>query len=103
MPKGPKYKKGFTFRHHFDEWWDRRPHEWKVRLIVFLGFMALVGAAAALFWGHRWMEREELMTEAKRLHEKRIQEMDSRLISETPAQPPPLTPPPVSLEIRPGE
>ena len=37
MPKGTKFKKGFTWRHYFDEWWDRRPQEWKVRLFVFGG------------------------------------------------------------------
>ena len=44
MLKGPKFKKGFTWRHHFDEWWDRRSQEWKVRLFV---GVVLGGAAVA--------------------------------------------------------
>lgn len=103
MSKGPKYKKGFTWRHYFDEWWDRRPHEWKVRLFVFFGLVTAMVAVALVFWAHRWAERNELMTQAKQLHERRIQEIDGRLVGEPPAQPPPLIPPSASMEVRPGE
>lgn len=103
MPKGPKYKKGFTLRHYFDEWWDRRPHEWKVRLFVFFGFVTVIAAIAVLFWAHRWTERDELITQAKKLHEKRIQEVDSRMAAEPSIPPQPLMHPSASLEVRPGE
>ena len=103
MPKGPKYKKGFTLRHYFDEWWDRRPHEWKVRLFVFFGFFTVITAIALLFWAHRWTERDELITQAKKLHEKRIQEVDSRMAAEPSIPPQPLMHPSASLEVRPGE
>lgn len=103
MPKGPKYKKGFTLRHYFDEWWDRRPHEWKVRLFVFFGLVTVMVAAALLFWAHRWAERDELMTHAKQVHEKRIQGVDNRMAAERPTPSQPLMPPSASVEVRPGE
>ena len=103
MPKGPKYKKGFTLRHYFDEWWDRRPHEWKVRLFVFFGFVTVTVAIAFLFWAHRWAERDELITHAKELHEKRVQAVGSRMAVETLTPPQPLMSPSASLEVRPGE
>ena len=103
MPKGPKYKKGFTLRHYFDEWWDRRPHEWKVRLFVFFGVFTVLAVIALLFWAHRWTERDELITQAKELHQKRIQKMDSRMAAEPASQHQPLLPPSDSLEVRSGE
>ena len=103
MLKGPKYKRGFTLRHYFDEWWDRRPHEWKVRLFVFFGFVTVIVATALLFWAHRWVERDEFMTHAKQLHEKRIQGVDSQMAAEPPTAPQSLMPPSASLEVRPGE
>lgn len=103
MLKGPKYKKGFTLRHYFDEWWDRRPHEWKVRLFVFCGLVTIMVAAALLFWAHRWTERDELMTHAKQLHEKRIQGVDNRMAAEPSTPPQPLMPQSALLEVRPGE
>ena len=103
MPKGPKYKKGFTLRHYFDEWWDRRPHEWKVRLIVFIALVVVIGVSVSLFMVHRWMERDELMTQAKELHEKRVRTIDSRMTAEASRPPQSLMPPSAPLEVRPGE
>lgn len=103
MLKGPKYKRGFTLRHHLDEWWDRRPHEWKVRLMVSVVLAVVVGGLALLFWGHRWMEREELITQARAAHLKRVQTADREMASSPPVQSPPIMAPSASLELRPGE
>lgn len=103
MLKGPKYKRGFTLRHYIDEWWDRRPHEWKVRLFVFFGFVTVIVATALLFWAHQWVERDEFMTHAKQLHEKRIQGVGSQMAAEPPTASQSLMPPSASLEVRPGE
>ena len=80
MPKGPKTKRGFTWQHHFDEWWDRRPHEWKIRLFLWTGILAVVGAAGIYFWLHRWMAREEILAEAKKIHQQRIEGSDKLLV-----------------------
>ena len=103
MPKGPKFKRGFTWRHHFDEWWDRRPHEWKVSLFVVAGLMVVAGMVAMLLWVQRSMERNERITDAKKLHQKRIQQVDRQMVSEVPTQSPPMIPRTGSLEVRPGE
>ncbi len=103
MPKVPKFKRGFTWRHHFDEWWDRRPHEWKVKLFVFAGLMVVAGMVVVLLWAQGSMERDELITGAKKLHQKRVQGVDSQMALEVPAQPPPLIPRSGTLEVRPGE
>ena len=79
MPKGPKFKKGFTWRHHFDEWWDRRPQEWKVRLFVFAALGVVAVVAIFFFWLHRWTDRQEIITEAKRIHQSRIEALDLSL------------------------
>jgi hypothetical protein len=44
MPKRPKYKKGYTWVHHFDEWWDRREAIFKAKIFCF-GVLGLVLAA----------------------------------------------------------
>lgn len=103
MHQNLKFKRGFTWRHHFDEWWDRRPHEWKVRLFVFAGLMVVAGMMVLLLWAQRSMERDELITEAKKLHQKRIQGVDSQIASEVPVQSPPMIPQSEVLEVRAGE
>ena len=81
MPKRPKYRRGFTWGHHVDEWWDRRPHEWKIRLFLWTGILAVVGAAGIYFWLQRWMAREEILAEAKRIHQQRIEGLDRSFTS----------------------
>ena len=76
MLERQKFKGGFTWRHYFDEWWDRRPHEWKVRLFLWTGLSMVLGAVGFFLWVHRWMEREEILAEAKRIHQKRIEGAD---------------------------
>jgi hypothetical protein len=68
MPKViklPKYKKGYTWRHHLDEWWDRAGTEFKVKLFCFVVIGLLVSAAGTVFWVSQKMERESFMEIAK--------------------------------------
>ena len=64
MPKViklPKYKKGYTWRHHLDEWWDRAGTEFKVKLFCFVVIGLLVSAAGTAFWFSQKMERESFI------------------------------------------
>ena len=63
--KIPKYKKGYTWRHHLDEWWDRAGTEFKVKLFCFVVIGLLVSAAGTVFWVSQKMERESFMEIAK--------------------------------------
>lgn len=103
MPKGPKFKRGFTWRHHLDEWWDRRTQEWKIRMMVLFGVVMTIAALALIFWAHGWTERDELITHAKELHKKRIQKVDVQMASEPSTQPQALMPQSTSFGVRPGE
>lgn len=76
MPKGPKFKRGFTWQHYFDEWWDRRPHEWKIRLFIWVGIAVVFGGVGGFLWMNRWMAREEIVMEAKKIHQRRIEGAD---------------------------
>ena len=76
MPKGPKFKRGFTWRHHLDEWWDRRPQELKARLFVVVALGSVALGVGLFLWVHRWTERSEIMAEAKRIHQSRIEASD---------------------------
>ncbi len=65
MIKIPKYKKGYTWRHHLDEWWDRAGTEFKVKLFCFVVIGLLVSAAGTVFWVSQKMEQESFMEIAK--------------------------------------
>ncbi len=86
MPKGPRFKRGFTWRHHFDEWWDRRPQEWKARLFVGVVLGGIFSGIFLFLWGSRWMERNELLTDGKRIRQSRIEASDKLMVpKEEPA------------------
>ena len=103
MPKRPKFKRGFTWRHHLDEWWDRRPHEWKIRLFLVSGLIGVALLSGLVFYVHQWAEKDALLTEAKRIHQSRIENSD-KLISAKPRKDSgPTSREAVSLEIRSGE
>ena len=76
MPKGPKFKRGFTLRHHWDEWWDRRPQEVKAKIFVGLAVVFLIASAVCLTLFHDWTEKNEFLNEAKRVHQSRIEASD---------------------------
>jgi hypothetical protein len=61
----PKYKKGYTLRHHLDEWWDRAGTEFKVKLFCFVLIGLFVSAAGTVFWVSQKVERESFMEIAK--------------------------------------
>lgn len=63
--KVSNYKKGYTWRHHLDEWWDRAGTEFKVKLFCFVVIGLLVSAAGTAFWFSQKMERESFMEIAK--------------------------------------
>ena len=103
MAKKPKFKRGFTWRHHLDEWWDRRPHEWKIRLFLVSGLVGVALLGGLVFYIHQWTEMDALLTEAKRIHQSRIENSD-KLISAKPREDSgPAPREAVSLQIRSGE
>jgi len=63
--KAAKYKRGYTWRHHLDEWWDRAGTEFKVKLFCFVVIGLLVSAAGTVFWVSQKMERESFMEISK--------------------------------------
>ena len=65
MIKAAKYKRGYTWRHHLDEWWDRAGTEFRVKLFCFVVIGLLVSAAGTAFWVSQKMERESFMEIAK--------------------------------------
>ena len=106
MPKViklPKYKKGYTWRHHLDEWWDRAGTEFKVKLFCFVVIGLLVSAAGTVFWVSQKMERESFMEIAKEAKIKAATEADGLIqnkVSDNRASPAFQQAP--SLEIRGG-
>ena len=69
-------------RHYWDEWWDRRPQEWKAKLFIslVLGFVFLAGGL--IYIVHRWTEKEQVLSDAREYHRKRIEASD-KLIAPT--------------------
>ena len=63
MPKEIKYRKGFTWRHHLDERWDRLDYGFKLQLQIFIFVSLLCGASGLLVWANRRGEREEWLRE----------------------------------------
>ena len=106
MPKGirlPKYKKGYTWRHHLDEWWDRAGTEFKVKLFCFVVIGLLVSAAGTIFWVSQKMERESFMEIAKEAKIKAAAESDGLIQNKIlDNQSSPAFKPAPSLEIRGG-
>ena len=65
MPKEPKFKCGFTWQHHLDEWWDRRPQEWKAKFFIHLVLGFILVTAGLIFFVHHWIEKEQILADAK--------------------------------------
>jgi hypothetical protein len=101
--KTPKYKKGYTWRHHLDEWWDRAGTQFKVKLFCFVVIGLLVTAVGMVFWVSQRMERESFMEIAKGAKIKAAAEADGLIqnkVSDNRATPVFQQAP--SLEIRGG-
>jgi len=103
MSKNPKFKQGFTLQHHLDEWWDRRPQEWKAKFFITLGLGCVFGVAGLFYFAHRWMEREEILSEAKRIHQSRIEASDKLVAPQAKSLPVPALRNGGDLEARPAE
>ena len=103
MIKTPKYKKGYTWRHHLDEWWDRAGTEFKVKLFCFVVIGLLVSVAGMVFLVSQRMERNSLVEIGKAAKIKAAAEADGLIqkkISDNRASPAFQQAP--SLEIRGG-
>ena len=60
MSRRPKYKRGFTFGHHFDEWWDRRGVDFQNKLYLFLLLIVVTVVGVGLYHWQKKVEEMEL-------------------------------------------
>ena len=103
MPKGLKFERGFTWQHHFDEWWDRRPHDWKVKFFINLVLVFILAAAGLIFFVFRWIEKEQILSEAKEFHQSRIQASDKMIAPQSKPLPVPGLRNAQEVKVRPAE
>lgn len=103
MANNPKFKRGFTWRHHLDEWWDRRPQEWKAKLFVGLVLGLFVAGIGLIYFSHRWIERDEILSEAKRIHQSRIEASDRLMAPKFDSRAAPELREGKGIQTRPGE
>jgi hypothetical protein len=87
MPKELKYKKGFTWRHHFDEKWDRLDYSFKLKIQAFFLIFILGLAFLGLAWGNQKHEKAQLMKGSATKSEK-TQEKDFTSTSRSVSPPP---------------
>lgn len=83
MTKSPKYKKGYTWQHHLDEWWDRAGTEFKVKLFCFVVIGLLVLSVGMVFWVSQKMERKSFMEISKVAKIKAAAETDGLIQKKT--------------------
>ena len=87
MHKLQKYKKGFTWRHHFDEKWDRLDYSFKLKIQAFFLIFILGVAFLGLAWANQKHEKVQLMKDGATKSEK-SQEKDftskNRIVSPPP-------------------
>ena len=103
VTKSPKYKKGYTWRHHLDEWWDRSGTEFKVKLFCFVVIGLLVLSVGMVFWGSQKVERNSLMEIGKAAKIKAAAETDGLIQNKVSNnRTSPAFQPAPSLEIRGG-
>jgi hypothetical protein len=90
MTKRPKYKKGYTWTHHFDEWWDRRDAAFKAKIFCF-GVLGLVLAAlGGIYFGCNRFEKTDLIQTSVETKSRKIQDSDKsirRIAHEEPHRP----------------
>ena len=87
MPKGLKYKKGFTWRHHLDEKWDRLDYSFKLKIQAFFLIFILGVAFLGLAWANQKHEKAQLMKDGATRSET-TQEKDFMSTSRTVSPPP---------------
>ena len=61
MPKGLKYKKGFTWRHHLDEKWDRLDYSFKLKIQAFFFIFTIGASVLGLVWANQKDEKAQLI------------------------------------------
>ena len=87
MPKALKYKKGFTWRHHFDEKWDRLDYSFKLKIQAFFLIFILGVAFLGLAWANQKHEKAQFIKGCATKSEK-TQEKDftstNRIVSPPP-------------------
>jgi len=64
MPKEIKYKKGFTWRHQFDEKWDRLDYGFRLKIQTFFLIIILGGSVLGLAWANQKYEKAQLVKES---------------------------------------
>ena len=87
MPKGLKYKKGFTLRHHFDESWDRLDYGLKLKIKAFLFIFIIGGGVLGLAWASQKYEKTLLLKDGATRSdatEEKVLMSTSRSVSPTP-------------------
>ena len=87
MPKELKYKKGFTWRHHFDEKWDCLDYSFKLKIQAFFLIFILGVAFLGLAWANQKHEKAQLMKDGATRSEA-TQEKDFMSTSRTVSPPP---------------
>ena len=87
MPKELKYKKGFTWRHHLDEKWDRLDYSFKLKIQAFF-FIFIIGVSVlGLVWANQKDEKAQLIKDGASRNEatqKQILQGASKNVSPTP-------------------
>jgi len=87
MPKELKYKKGFTWRHHLDEKWDRLDYSFKLKIQAFFLILILGGCLLGFAWGNQKYEKVQFIKGGATKSEK-TQEKDfmstNRIVSPPP-------------------
>jgi len=79
MTKRPKYKKGYTWSDHFDEWWDRRDAAFKAKIFCF-GVLGLVLAAlGGIYFGCNRFEKTDLIQTSVETKSRKIQDSDKSI------------------------
>lgn len=103
MPKKPKYKKGYTWAHHFDEWWDRREASFKAKIFCF-GILGLfLGGLGGVYFGYNRFEKKDLIQTSVDTKNRKIQDSDKNIRKITHEERrPPVFQSPRSSDVRPG-
>jgi len=86
VPKRPKYKKGYTWTHHFDEWWDRVGEEFRIKLFVFVLILIMLGGGFGLYHWVQQSEKKEMIELARVRQEKENESIRYRM-SQRPIPP----------------
>ena len=87
MPKELKYKKGFTWRHHLDEKWDRLDYSFKLKIQAFFCIFIIGVSVLGLVWANQKDEKAQLIKDGASRNEatqKQILQGASKNVSPTP-------------------